>query len=154
MVVSDHAHHYRQHLGGAAKGSAMPLDVSNFTKSRPLSAVKQRRCKSGFHDCPPPEIVLRTILMHGHAEFQSAITAGIETGKMGFRESSWTTAILSRRCPLWVKSRHVQCANPCPLYTRKRRQMRHMECPLGTNRGQYLTATLDKLLRRVRDCRP
>ena len=24
------------------------------------------------------------------------------------------------RCPLWVKSRHVQCNRPCPLYPRKR----------------------------------
>src|SRR5262245_51728011 len=23
------------------------------------------------------------------------------------------------RCPLWVKSRHVQCKRPCPLYPRK-----------------------------------
>jgi hypothetical protein len=24
------------------------------------------------------------------------------------------------QCPLWVKSRHLQCINPCPLYPRKR----------------------------------
>jgi len=23
-------------------------------------------------------------------------------------------------CPLWVKSRHIQCTTPCPLYPRKR----------------------------------
>src|SRR5262249_8963092 len=30
------------------------------------------------------------------------------------------------QCPLWVKSRHVQCTSPCPLYPRKRHQMRQM----------------------------
>src|SRR5262245_17615207 len=29
-------------------------------------------------------------------------------------------------CPLWVKSRHVQCKTACPLYSRKRHQMRQM----------------------------
>src|SRR5262245_4929649 len=29
-------------------------------------------------------------------------------------------------CPLWVKSRHVQCTTACPLYPRKRHQTRHM----------------------------
>src|SRR5262249_6508608 len=29
------------------------------------------------------------------------------------------------RCPLWVKSRHVQRTSSCPLYPRKRHQMRH-----------------------------
>jgi hypothetical protein len=24
------------------------------------------------------------------------------------------------QCPLWVKSRHLQCINPCPLYSQKR----------------------------------
>src|SRR5262249_26256166 len=31
---------------------------------------------------------------------------------------------LGRRCPLWVKSGHMQCNRACPLYPRKRHQMR------------------------------
>src|SRR5262245_22392104 len=29
------------------------------------------------------------------------------------------------RCPLWVKSRHMQCKRACPLYTRKRTGASH-----------------------------
>jgi hypothetical protein len=29
-------------------------------------------------------------------------------------------AILSRQCPLWVKSRHCGISNQCPLYPQKR----------------------------------
>src|SRR5262249_18457907 len=43
-------------------------------------------------------------------------------------------------CPLWVKSRHVQCRSSCPLYTRKRHQMRHSECPLRANSGHKPSA--------------
>ena len=31
-----------------------------------------------------------------------------------------TAAILSRQCPLWVKSRHRKESAECPLYPRKR----------------------------------
>jgi len=27
-------------------------------------------------------------------------------------------------CPLWVKSRHMQCTSPCPLCPQKRHQLR------------------------------
>jgi hypothetical protein len=30
-----------------------------------------------------------------------------------------TAAILSRPCPLWVKSRHIGSSDQCPLYARK-----------------------------------
>jgi hypothetical protein len=30
--------------------------------------------------------------------------------------SGCTAAMLSRSCPLWVKSRHTQCIRACPLY--------------------------------------
>src|SRR6516162_5366606 len=33
-----------------------------------------------------------------------------------------TAAILSRSCPLWVKSRHQRMSASCPLYPRKRHQ--------------------------------
>jgi hypothetical protein len=29
-------------------------------------------------------------------------------------------ALLLSQCPLWVKSRHLQCTDPCPLYPQKR----------------------------------
>src|SRR5262245_35821894 len=38
-------------------------------------------------------------------------------------------------CPLWVKSRHVQCTKACPLYPQSRPQMRPRECPLWANSG-------------------
>ena len=28
--------------------------------------------------------------------------------------------LVKRSCPLWVKSRHLQCKKACPLYPRKR----------------------------------
>src|SRR5262249_58764432 len=31
-----------------------------------------------------------------------------------------TPSARSCTCPLWVRSRHVQCKRPCPLYPRKR----------------------------------
>jgi hypothetical protein len=31
-----------------------------------------------------------------------------------------TIAAMHGRCPLWVKSRQMQCTNPCPLFLRKR----------------------------------
>ena len=31
---------------------------------------------------------------------------------------------VGRPCPLWVKSRHMQCKSPCPLYPRKRPRKR------------------------------
>ena len=39
----------------------------------------------------------------------------------------------SLRCPLWVKSGHVQCKRPCPLYPRKRTLQ--CVCPLCANSG-------------------
>ena len=35
-------------------------------------------------------------------------------------------------CPLWVKSRHVQCDTSCPLYTRKRTFAARIRQPSGT----------------------
>src|SRR5262249_16364002 len=32
--------------------------------------------------------------------------------------------ILRTECPLWVKSRHMQCKTACPLYPRKRHRLR------------------------------
>jgi hypothetical protein len=38
---------------------------------------------------------------------------GIVATLIGTLEGRW-------QCPLWVKSRHLQCANRCPLYPQKR----------------------------------
>jgi hypothetical protein len=49
----------------------------------------------------------------------------IELGRCGYarrnRKILKERAPISQQlqCPLWVKSRHVQCINPCPLYPRK-----------------------------------
>ena len=34
---------------------------------------------------------------------------------------------LRSQCPLWVKSRHVQCKRPCPLYPQKRTCAVHLD---------------------------
>src|SRR6516165_6821608 len=54
------------------------------------------------------------------ANNNDAITAGICGRRNGVQGSSCTAAILSRPCPLWVKSRHRIAAPPCPLYPQKR----------------------------------
>ena len=41
-----------------------------------------------------------------------------------------------RRCPLWVKSRHVQRKRSCPLYPRKRTFLGAGEYPLWANSGR------------------
>src|SRR5262249_44533850 len=38
-----------------------------------------------------------------------------------FKLGTKTSGVAGGRCPLWVKSRHVQRKSRCPLYTRKRR---------------------------------
>src|SRR6516225_7388613 len=47
-------------------------------------------------------------------------TLRLATGEMGFRGPVCTAAILSRSCPLWVRSRHSRTRFGCPLYPRKR----------------------------------
>src|SRR6516165_4798673 len=55
-----------------------------------------------------------------YADFQSAITAGICDRRNGVQGSVCTVAILSRGCPLWVKSGHSLRFARCPLYPQKR----------------------------------
>ena len=43
-----------------------------------------------------------------------------EHERAGVQGSVCTTAILTRQCPLWVKSRHRSASSRCPLYPRKR----------------------------------
>ena len=50
----------------------------------------------------------------------SAITAGICGQWNGVQRSVCTAAILSRSCPLWVKSGHRIRSASCPLYPQKR----------------------------------
>ena len=52
--------------------------------------------------------------------FDDKITAGFGYWRNGAQGSSFTAAILSRECPLWVKSRHRNSSVGCPLYPRKR----------------------------------
>ena len=47
-------------------------------------------------------------------------TAGICDPRNRVRRQVCTAATLSRRCPLWVKSRHQRMSAGCPLYPRKR----------------------------------
>ena len=39
------------------------------------------------------------------------------------------------QCPLWVKSRHLQCKTQCPLYPQKRTCAVQHECPLSATSG-------------------
>ena len=52
---------------------------------------------------------------------------------MNFWPSSWR----SSPCPLWVKSRHLQCKKACPLYPHPNSGHRtlRLECPLSANSG-------------------
>ena len=50
----------------------------------------------------------------------SSITAGICDQRNGDQGLVCTAAILSRSCPLWVKSRHHGASTQCPLYPQKR----------------------------------
>jgi len=54
------------------------------------------------------------------------ITAGIYDRRNGVRPSFCVAAILSRSCPLWVRSRHWGSFAPCPLYPRKRTRVFHI----------------------------
>src|SRR5215831_842914 len=47
--------------------------------------------------------------------------------KLVLRRGTGTRAVYAHECPLWVKSRHVQCNRPCPLYPRKRPRKRTSE---------------------------
>ena len=49
-----------------------------------------------------------------------AIAAGNCDRRNGVSGSVCTAAMLSRPCPLWVKSRHRGTSNQCPLYPQKR----------------------------------
>src|SRR6516164_5631819 len=53
------------------------------------------------------------------AACNNGITAGICGWRNGIPASVCTAAILSRPCPLWVKSRHRGYLNECPLYPQK-----------------------------------
>jgi hypothetical protein len=44
---------------------------------------------------------------------------------------------LRPRCPLWVKSRHLQCKKACPIY-RRLRTLRGSERLLSANSGHRL----------------
>src|SRR5262245_65962361 len=41
----------------------------------------------------------------------------------------------TRRCPLWVKSRHSQCKTACPLYPESRHVQCKGQCLLWANSG-------------------
>jgi hypothetical protein len=50
-------------------------------------------------------------------------------------------SILSRSCPLWVKSGHHETFNPCPLYPEKRTSLSaiamSIKCQKQTSRGLF-----------------
>src|SRR5215831_18506641 len=56
----------------------------------------------------------------GPRRFSKEITAGICGRRNGVSGSFCAAAILSRSCPLWVKSGHCGAATRCPLYPQKR----------------------------------
>src|SRR5262249_21687343 len=56
----------------------------------------------------------------GPRRFSKEITAGICGRRNGVSGSFCAAAILSRSCPLWVKSRHFGMSDRCPLYPQKR----------------------------------
>jgi hypothetical protein len=62
---------------------------------------------------PPESSGLRRLTM-------TVITLGICDRRNGVQGSVCTAAIPSRRCLLWVKSRHDTLKSPCPLYPQKR----------------------------------
>ena len=92
----------------------------------PLSARAQRTGRLltiGFLGSATPAVWApshRTSQALGLRQFQSGITAGICDRRNGVPGSACTTAILSRSCPLWVKSGHRGELKGCPLYPRKR----------------------------------
>ena len=40
------------------------------------------------------------------------------------------------QCPLWVKSRHLQCKTACPLYPKSGHVQCTSRCPLSANSGR------------------
>ena len=54
------------------------------------------------------------------------------------------------QCPLWVKSRHLQCKTPCPLYPQLRHRLRIFRCPL---RAKKLATATSHLIATVRSSR-
>src|SRR5262249_15320522 len=86
-----------------------------------LASVAKRRNPVEFLNCPRchlhvrrdeigPPFVTRT-------RWIQRLSAGIAIDEVGFRG---TAAILSRPCPLWVKSGHSLSSDQCPLYLQKR----------------------------------
>jgi hypothetical protein len=64
-----------------------------------------------------PFMVIRTAPT---AAYNVSITAGIYDRRNRVLGSVCTAAILSRSCPLWVKSGHRGVSNQCPLYPQER----------------------------------
>src|SRR5262249_43423784 len=48
-------------------------------------------------------------------------------------------AVKRQRCPLWVKSRHMQCKRACPLYPRKRTCALQLEMAALGHKRTYAT---------------
>jgi hypothetical protein len=71
-----------------------------------LSRVFARCCPSRRKDQPAP--------------IRITITVGICDWPNGVQGSVCMTALPSRPCPLWVKSRHCGTSRQCPLYPQKR----------------------------------
>jgi hypothetical protein len=53
------------------------------------------------------------------------------------------------RCPLWVKSRHLQRNTSCPLYPNSRHVRRTSRCPLSAKSGDPAYLTLQPAVRQA-----
>src|SRR5262249_9076875 len=82
----------------------------------PLMFCDQLAVTPGF----APFAAIRRVGIVAVTGTERRITAGICERRNGIQGSVCTAAILSRSCPLWVKSRHRDISNQCPLYPQKR----------------------------------
>src|SRR6516162_5261873 len=95
--------------------------------STPISRIRSPCCAcaaSGQKEAEPATTLMksrrRIAFLEAWDHAGCVITAGIYDWRNGLQGSVCTAAIPSRRCPLWVKSRHQGISNQCPLYPRKR----------------------------------
>ena len=58
---------------------------------------------------------------------------------------------VSKACPLWVKSRHLQCKKVCPLYPQSGHSRLTLECPLSANSGHCPTHSITSSARASSD---
>ena len=100
----------------------------------------QRKCKHNgrnngydcFHASAPRALVDCTVAVSadGLVEHDVYLRRSDRVGPRTNRRNA------APECPLWVKSRHVQCTKPCPLYPRKRTFLGAGEYPLWANSGR------------------